>query len=126
MLYHQLGLQYGPMYRRLEQGWRVAQAPAAFARLRPSSSPSQMLHPADLDSALQLQMVLRSASGTSELRLPFAVEDAKLTNGSGRLWASNEQEANQPDTTSVCLLRSTGARLADLRGFSGRVLRLGW
>ena len=70
------GLQYGPGYRTLLQGW--AREGDAAARLR--SRTTQLgteVHPADLDDALCTR-VLGSNTAGGETQLPFAVDDVVL------------------------------------------------
>jgi hypothetical protein len=70
-----IGLQYGPVYRTLEQGW--ADTHIAVSRLRSRSTrEGTAVHPADLDDALCTSAALKFDG--SETRLPFAVDDAML------------------------------------------------
>jgi len=88
--FHVVGLQYGPAYRLLKRAWAGAQHDGsgswrgAVAQLRRRrDSAGVLVHPAELDGALQLCAAaapwddLRAA----ETRLPFAVERASLRIG---------------------------------------------
>ena len=86
------GLQYGPGYRALLQAWGGGDGGAASARLRArrSARDGTVVHPADLDGALQLSAVATSGRGggrAGETRLPFAVDDARLCGAAGEPWA---------------------------------------
>ena len=88
---HAMGLQYGPAYRMLTQTWASSfmYAPAlAVGQLRARcAQQGTSVHPADLDSALQLNGLVTAPTGSSETRLPFALDDATLRRGLGGLWA---------------------------------------
>ena len=83
------GLQYGPAYRRVEELWVSESGAEATARLRRRTDLQQTLvHPADLDGALQSTKVLASGEDVEgQIRLPFSV-DAALMRGpaQGSLW----------------------------------------
>jgi hypothetical protein len=82
-----VGLQYGPRYRTLISAWGGASD--ALARLRArawSTQAGTQVHPADLDDALCTSAVVAS-SGSSWMRLPFAVDKALLKGALGDLWA---------------------------------------
>jgi acyl transferase domain-containing protein len=107
--YHVAGLQYGPAYRPLQQEWASEQGSGegawrgAVARLQWRVGVREVVvHPADLDGALQLCAMLQPAVGkdTGETRLPFAVESALLEGGTTKTWAVR---AHAPHT-SVCPL----------------------
>jgi acyl-coenzyme A synthetase/AMP-(fatty) acid ligase len=80
-----LGLQYGPAYIRLVQGWKGDGV--AIARLqRRNDRQGTNVHPADLDAVIQV--CLRPPSDSVELKLPFVVEHALVQVGfSPGLWA---------------------------------------
>ena len=80
-----LGLQYGPGYRTLVQGWGGENDAVSRLRAR-STHEGTHVHPADLDDALCTSAIMPS-SGSGETRLPFAVDDALLQGASGELWA---------------------------------------
>eukprot|EP00966_Prymnesium_polylepis_P276649 6391443-Prymnesium_polylepis.1 len=72
------GQEYGPGYQRLSSVWTAAtHLQHAVARLRRrrvrSGEPRLQLHPADLDSALQLSV---ATATTNDKRLPFAMRAA--------------------------------------------------
>ena len=68
-----------------------------------------------------MSALLRS-SGTSETRLPFAVDLAQLQGSSARLWAAAGQ-APGVDGVSVRLVPADGNAIAVLDGFKTRALR---
>ena len=81
--FHAAGLQYGPSYRRCSRRGRVSRGSGdgawrgAVARLqRRLGSREVVVHPADLDGALQLGAMLQPADGkgAGKTWLPFAVE----------------------------------------------------
>ena len=55
------------------------------------SQQGTIVHPGDLDGALQLGIVT-SDGGGAETRLPFAVDEACLGGAEGTLWAVVEQQ----------------------------------
>ena len=86
------GLQYGPGYRALLHAWGGGDGGAASARMRArrSARDGTVVHPAELDGALQLSAVAASGRGggrEGETRLPFAVDDAQLCGAAGEAWA---------------------------------------
>ena len=83
-----IGLQYGPGYRTLVQGWGGARSSGARLKARATHEGTQV-HPADLDDALCAGALIGSSSGGAggETRLPFAVDDALLQGAPGELWA---------------------------------------
>ena len=63
-------------------------AEVAAARLRARSArQGTLVHPADLDGAIQLSALAAEHSAAVEMRLPFAVDEALLCGGAGELWA---------------------------------------
>ena len=95
-----LGLQYGPGYRTLLQGWRGTGAAAARLRARQTYE-SAHVHPADLDDA-QCVGALVTASGDGETQLPFAVDDARLQGTRGTMWAVRSYSPD--NVVFVCVL----------------------
>ena len=85
-------LQYGPGYRTLTQAWGGTSDAVARLRAR-ATREGAAVHPADLDDALCTGAAIDS-SGGGETRLPFAVDDARLQEAPGALWA-------------VCCMRSS-------------------
>jgi hypothetical protein len=86
-MYHSIGLEYGPGYRTLSHLW-AGRDNAAAARLRVRTQLQGMqVHPADLDDALCLSALTSGGDGSSETRLPFAVDGALLRGAAGKLWA---------------------------------------
>jgi len=66
---------------------RLTSAAAARRGVRTQLQGTQV-HPADLDDALLCLSVLTSGGdGSSETRLPFAVDGALLRGAAGKLWA---------------------------------------
>ena len=85
--FDELGLQYGPGYRTLLQAWGASDAALGVLRARPRVSQNgTQVHPADLDDALCV-CTLVGLNGTKEMRLPFAVDEARLQGAQGALWA---------------------------------------
>ena len=80
------GLQYGPVYRTLAQGWSSATEATARLLLR-SVSEGTAVHHADLDDAQCAGALMSSSNGNGETRLPFAVDEAVLQGAPGALWA---------------------------------------
>ena len=79
------GLQYGPGFRRLEQGWFNSSA-SALAHLRARvARHDSVVDPADLDASLQLE-TLSATAGDGGTQLPFAVDVAQLQCGTRSLW----------------------------------------
>ena len=91
--FHGAGLQYGPHYRSLVQPWGGQSAAEARLRARSTQEGAQV-HPADLDDALCLSALIASggASGGSQARLPFAIDDALLQGVSGEPWAVRREQ----------------------------------
>ena len=86
-MFHSIGLEYGPGYRTLSHLWG-GRDNAAAARLRVRTQlQGTQVHPADLDDALCLSALTSGGDGSSETRLPFAVDDALLRGAAGKLWA---------------------------------------
>ena len=81
-----VGLQYGPGYRTLVNAWHDGGVATARLRARSASLGTQV-HPADLDDALCAGALTSSSGDSSETRLPFAVDDARLQGAAGELWA---------------------------------------
>ena len=80
-----VGLQYGPGYRTLLKAWGGGSNALARLRARLTQEGTQV-HPADLDDAFCTSGAMAMGGG-GETRLPFAVDDAQLQGGSGKLWA---------------------------------------
>ena len=77
-LLRSVGLEYGPRYRTLELAAVSRAAGAAVGRLcRRSRKEGTRVHPADLDSGMQLHAISRGAE-QSVVRLPCAVGAARL------------------------------------------------
>jgi hypothetical protein len=76
-----VGLQYGPVFRRLAQVWLPATCEDVWARLLPcSATQTTHVHPADLDCTQHLELLMKTAetAGSGGPRLPFAYDDATL------------------------------------------------
>jgi acyl transferase domain-containing protein len=86
-MFHSIGLEYGPGYRTLSHLWG-GRGNAAAARLHVRTQlQGTQVHPADLDDALCLSALTSGGGGSSETRLPFAVDHALLCGAAGKLWA---------------------------------------
>jgi acyl transferase domain-containing protein len=83
--FHAIGLHYGPAYRAILQGWGCCSRQTATSRLRHRSDRQGMLvHPADLDGALQLSSTVVGKGGG--LRVPFAIDAALLGGAPSAKW----------------------------------------
>ena len=115
---HSSGLEYGPGYRALVQAWNGSES-SATARLRQQmhtgTGGAVVVHPADVDGSLQLTRLAEGTrmQQTAETRLPFAVDGARLSVGSSRLWAV----ANRHGEESASVRLGTQAQLD---GFKSR------
>ena len=65
---------------------RLTSAAAARRGVRTQLQGTQV-HPADLDELLCLSVLTSGGDGSSETRLPFAVDGALLRGAAGKLWA---------------------------------------
>ena len=88
------GLQLGHRFRSLYHVWTDRNDIWASARLRSrrSANDGTVVHPAELDGAMQLGLTRGASSGRGsghegQTRLPFAVDDARLRGASGKPWA---------------------------------------
>ena len=71
--FHSVGLQYGPAFRPLRKMWAADDHSEAKAKLSSRIKlQGTYVHPADLDGALQLTVLLNS--GDEGAKLPFAVD----------------------------------------------------
>ena len=84
------------------------------------------MHPADLDGSLHLTALLAEATAAGEIRLPFSVGEAALTDVSGSPWpVAERQGANMTGVwigakDAKAAKDSPGARLTN---FETRVLK---
>jgi acyl transferase domain-containing protein len=92
--FHAVGLQYGPSYRLLREAWACEQRRGdgvwrgAVARLeRRLGSHEVVVHPADLDSSIQLGQFSGRSNVAGKMLLPFAVDAALLQRGTVEQWA---------------------------------------
>ena len=84
--FQSVGLQYGPAFRLVQAAW-VGEGAAAVGQLRlRSSRGGTQMHPADLDAAIQVGVLPPISNGSSETRLPFALNGAVLKAAEGELW----------------------------------------
>ena len=129
-----MSLQYGPDYRTLIQAWSCSGQ--AAARLQPrSTAQGVQVHPADLDDALCLSMLVGVRARTSdargeELQLPFSLEAAHLSSMRGPLWAVVAQQGVRTAGVTVHLAAMSEhlamramPPLSQLDGFETRTLR---
>ena len=79
------GLQYGPRFRTLIQGWAGADNAAARLQARLTHDGTHV-HPADLDDALCVGTLIDLDPG-NETRVPFAVGESRLQAAPGGLMA---------------------------------------
>ena len=118
---HQSGLNYGPTFRAITHASKAPMGLPIVAALRPRKSRRGIhLHPADLDAALQLS-VASSALGSTNTRVPFALDGALVEACAGSLWASVEAQGDE--ATSLTLASRSNNRSAQLDGFKARELR---
>jgi hypothetical protein len=114
------GLQYGPSYRTLVQAWAGSATAAARLRARAMWQGTRV-HPADLDDALCAGALASAAQSSGRTRLPFAVEDARLDDASGGLWAVVTLQG--AEAMAVQLGTRLGHMQAQLDGFRSRAMR---
>ena len=116
-----VGLEYGPAFRRVEAAW-TGDGTCAVGRLhRRRQRHGTKVHPADLDSALQLSVTLREGK-LDAIRLPFAVDVARMRAAVLRHpWAVLETAGTE--ATNVSLTGVGGESQAQLEGFSTRAMR---
>ena len=106
-----IGLEYGAGHRTLVSVWSSSSFEHAVGRLRDrAESQGTMVHPADLDGALQLPMVLTPSTQT---RLPFAVGEAILSAGHEKMWPVSLQ----PCIVLACLCSCIECVLSSLGCF---------
>ena len=79
--FHDVGLHYGPTYRRQQHLWSGQHHLLVAARLHtlPTAPSEPVVHPAALDAALQLSGVGLLRAARAAALLPFAVSSAALT-----------------------------------------------
>ena len=100
-------LEYGRSFRVLEAAWAgAAAAPALLHRRRRHTH--TLVHPADLDGALQLSALLTAQPARGGTALPFAAEEAGL-GGRAASWLLAVASASAPDTAAVWLCHRGGA-----------------
>ena len=116
-----VGLEYGPAFRRVEAAW-TGDGTCAVGRLHQRRQRhGTKVHPADLDSALQLSVTLREGK-LDAIRLPFAVDVARMRAAVLRHpWAVLETAGTE--ATNVSLTGVGGESQAQLEGFSTRAMR---
>ncbi|KAL1524553.1 hypothetical protein AB1Y20_019445 [Prymnesium parvum] len=117
-LLHDVGLQYGPSYRRLARVW--SDDSRLYGRLLPRRDrQGTSVHPADLDAALQL--VVLPSPGEKTIQLPFSVSQTVRGVGSRLMATSVEPSAAghlvrlQCERTSKLAMALAGVRARALR-----------
>ena len=91
--FRSVGLEYGPEYRTLTTARVSSHTGVAVGQLRRRSrKEGTRVHPADLDGSLHLTALLAEATAASEIRLPFSVGEAALSDVSGRAWPVAERQ----------------------------------
>ena len=121
--FRSVGLEYGPEYRTLTSARVSRDSGIAVGQLRRRSRrEGTRVHPADLDGSLHLTALLAEATAASEIRLPFSVGEATLSDVSGRAWPVAERQGSSTVGVWVGAMAkaSPGARLTD---FETRVLK---
>ena len=121
--FRSVGLEYGPEYRTLTSARVSRESGIAVGQLRRRSRrEGTRVHPADLDGSLHLTALLAEATAASEIRLPFSVGEATLSDVSGRAWPVAEKQGSSTVGVWVGAMAkaSPGARLTD---FETRVLK---
>ena len=84
---HAAGLQYGPAFRVLEQAWVSDDGREAVASMRARMHlGALMVHPSDLDGALQLSGALAGSSASGAVKLPFCVDAAACSGRAANWW----------------------------------------
>jgi acyl transferase domain-containing protein len=126
--FHVAGLQYGPAFQTLEQAWTACgeqgkRVVEAAARLRPRTvRQGSLVHPADLDGALQLTATASPTGGGGEARVPFALDTASLRSAAGELWAA-VRRSHGSESVGVRLGPAARAAGALIDGLKARALR---
>ena len=125
--FRSVGLEYGPEYRTLTSARVSRDAGVAVGQLRRRQrKEGTSVHPADLDGSLHLTALLAEATAAGEIRLPFSVGEAALTDVSGSPWpVAERQGANMTGVwigakDAKAAKDSPGARLTN---FETRVLK---
>ena len=107
--FHTRGIQLGPAFRTLRRAWAGARRSndawrGAVAQLqRRKESHGALVHPADLDGAMQLSASLWQPSGgevASDTRLPFAMDSVLLLGGVVEAWSVRAHSAHAFTTSS--------------------------
>jgi acyl transferase domain-containing protein/NADPH:quinone reductase-like Zn-dependent oxidoreductase/acyl carrier protein len=121
--FRSMGLEYGPGYRMLARTWAGRAMDGAVGRLqRRTRRDGTLVHPADLDGALQLTALLALGSA-AEMRLPFSVAEATLHSAFGRIWPIAERDgASAAGIAMVCEGRRGGSGVR-LKGFETRAFK---
>jgi len=125
--FRSVGLEYGPKYRTLTSASASRDVGVTVGQLRRRShKEGTSVHPADLDGSLHLTALLAEATATGEIRLPFAVGEAALSDVSGRPWPVAERQG--ANMTGVWIGAKDGKAAKDspgtrLTNFETRVIK---
>nr|AAY89053.1 polyketide synthase [Sorangium cellulosum] len=123
--YRQMGMDYGPHCRAVEQVW-VGDGEALAALALPASAAAELdryhLHPVLMDSALHAALALVSGEGQSSSPvMPFSVERVELLRPPGaRMFAHLRGDGAQ--TFQMTLLDASGRVSARVHGLASRPL----
>ncbi len=129
---HQSGIDFGPSFRSLQQGWigsGEGHARVALPEDLSSEANIYYLHPILLDGSFQLAGAVSTASSSAEssaLYLPVGIEKLRCYRRAGRtLWVRAQTResvsaAQKIHTSDLLLVDEQGHPVADLQGFTVR------
>ncbi|MFD7921938.1 type I polyketide synthase, partial [Streptomyces sp. NPDC059740] len=117
-----VGLEYGPAFRRLRGAWRRGEELLAECAPAPESDPAGFgVHPALLDSALHLSALSALTAGERTVRLPFAWSGVTLHAPGAEATRARLTPAG-PDAVAVELLDAQGAPVLSVAALRTREL----
>ena len=120
-LMDQTGLNYGPAFRAVDSVWVASDQNSRVATLRARKfHRGTLIHPADLDGALQLSIV-NFAPESARTRLPFAIEGAQLSACGSCPWSCVEEPLSESSTITLASKQGGACTLVD--GFKAREVR---
>lgn len=113
------GLEYGPAFQGVEQLWRAEGE--ALARLRPTAGRGFRVHPALLDSALQILLAILPADPGSDTWLPVGVDRLAFHHpfpSGGACWSHGRMRAAEGSDAKgdLEILDASGEVLLEIQG----------
>ena len=122
--FNRMGLEYGPSFRRLAGSW--GSGGEAASRLHHRSVGQRQgtaVHPADLDAAITMTILIEGPGDSKAARLPFGVDEALLRRDDDHAqWATVSPQATE-GSYFVCIGSAKGGKAAvQLTGFKSRAL----